>query len=65
MDLMGTSENKVKGGERRIKETTGNELERGEVKAVLRNLKRGKVAGEDGLVNEVWRYEGEEVKKGI
>lgn len=65
MDLMGRSENKVKGGERRIEETTGNELERGEVEAVLRNLKRGKVAGEDGLVNEVWRYEGEEVKKGI
>lgn len=61
---MGRSENKVKGGERRI-ETTGNELERGEVEAVLRNLKRGKVAGEDGLVNEVWRYKGEEVKKGI
>lgn len=33
MDLMGRSENKVKGGERRIKETTGNELERGEVEA--------------------------------
>lgn len=65
MDLMGRSENKVKGGERRIEETTGNELERGEVEAVLRNLKRGKVAGEDGLVNEVCRYEGEGVKKGI
>lgn len=38
MNLMGGSENRVKGGERKTEGMVGDELERGEVEAVLRSL---------------------------
>ena len=39
------------------------ELGREEIKRVVKNLKDGKAAGEDGIQNEVWKYGGEEVEE--
>jgi len=41
------------------------EIELGEVEEAIRRLKRGKAAGEDGCVNEILKFGGEEMKISI
>lgn len=40
-------------------------IDREEIKRVVRKLKDEKAVGEDGIMNEVWKYGGEEVEKSL
>lgn len=56
MTLLGGVEGSVeKRGERRL-ENGEQELGRSEVKNIVKKLKKGKAAEEDGVPNEVWKY---------
>ena len=48
--------------ERRGDDDEGN-IEKEEIRRVLRGLKDGKAMGGDGIPNEVWKYGGEEVEE--
>lgn len=54
MRLLGGVERKVV-GERRKKIDGGKGIERWEIEKAIRRLKTGKAAGEDEIVNEVWK----------
>lgn len=62
MSLLGGGEHRVVRGkwERRGKEG-GRELSKKEIRRAIRKLKDGKVAGYDGIPEEVWKYGGKEL----
>lgn len=39
------------------------EMSRDEVKRIMKNLKEGKTVGGDGIPNEVWKFDGEEIEE--
>lgn len=61
MDLLGGTEGRMVCGRREEVENEG--LERAEVELAIGRLRVGKVAGVDGLGEEVWKYAGEGVRK--
>ena len=61
--IRGSGRESEKGGEPRRREDREAEIGREEIGKVIRNLKDGKVAGGDGIPNEVWKYGGSEVEE--
>ncbi|XP_011877581.1 PREDICTED: uncharacterized protein LOC105567363, partial [Vollenhovia emeryi] len=63
-EMLGGVDWRVRGkGERRKKEEEEEEeLSREEMEGAIRRLKDRKAAGGDGIVNEAWKYGGEEVR---
>lgn len=61
MRLLGGVDNKVRMGEEGRRRGVGEEteIEREELRRVLKSLKEEKAVGGDSIVNEVWKYGGE------
>ena len=66
MRILGGAEDKTaeeRGGRRA--EDGEQRIEREELRKVLRKLKKGKAAGEDGVPNKVWKLGGEKVEEWV
>ncbi|KZC06661.1 hypothetical protein WN55_10572 [Dufourea novaeangliae] len=59
---MGEVNYRVLEGERNKREERLKHLSKEEINEMVKKLKDGKVAGENGIVNEVWKYGGKGVK---
>jgi len=66
MKLLGGVESRVlRGGKGRRVEDGEEDLRRSEIRYVLEKLKKGKVAGADGVPNEVWKCGSERIEDWI
>ncbi|XP_071572354.1 uncharacterized protein [Temnothorax nylanderi] len=61
MELMGGMENRVVKGEGDGNRQEEEEIELEEVRNVIKKLKTGKAIGNDGILNEAWKYGGEKM----
>jgi len=62
-EVLGGVERKVRReGEERGEEEE-DEISREEIGRAIRKLKEGKAAGGDGILNEIWKYGGKEIRE--
>jgi len=52
----------VQGPERRGRREVETELEKEEIKGILKRMREGKAMGVDGIPGEVWKYESEKME---
>lgn len=61
--VLGVVEWRVKEERGEREEGDEKKISKEEIERVVKKLKKGKAAGKDGSMNEVWKYRGKEVRE--